>query len=358
MVMADLKNIRIKDIAEMAGVSVATVDRVLHNRGRISPKSLNRVMEVLEQTGYKPNLIASTLGSNKVYRIAAILPDPALDDYWNQSGAGIFRAREEWSQYNVRIESFYFNMQERSSFMKIAERALEFEPDSLLIAPVFYREAVGLFKILKERNIPYILFNTNIPEAEPLSFIGQDLYQSGRVGAELLSTKLAANSGIAILHVYEQIQNAVHLKEKERGFRDFFAGKESAGYTLFSYDFGSFTEAQLERELLAAIENDRIRAIFVSTSKGSYLTASILDKHGRKGIVLVGYDLLKNNIHYMYEEVIHYLINQNPGRQAFLGISYLVNYLLFKKQPPPTDLFPLEIITRENLKSYLGAGLY
>lgn len=355
--MAELKNIRIKDIALMAGVSVATVDRVLHNRGKISPKALAKVMEALDQTGYKPNLIASTLGSNKLYRIVAILPDPALDDYWNQSGAGIFRAREEWSQYHVRIESFYFDMRDRASFNLVAEQALASAPDALLIAPTFHREAVGLFKTLQEREIPYILFNTNIPEAEPLGFIGQDLYQSGRVGAELLWARLGAPCALAILHLDEEMSNAVHLKEKERGFRDFFLERASAGYRLFSYDFGSFSEAQLERELLAALDRDAISGIFVSTSKGSYQTASILDKHGRKGIVLVGYDLLKNNIHYMYEGVIHYLINQNPGRQAFLGISYLVNYLLFKKQPPSTDLFPLEIISRENLKSYLNAGL-
>jgi len=356
--MTELKNIRIKDIAEMAGVSVATVDRVLHNRGRISAKALKSVMDALEQTGYKPNLIASTLGSNKIYKIAALLPDPALDDYWNQSGAGIFKAKEDWSQYNVHIESFYFNMHEKSSFLKIAEKALEFEPDSMLIAPIFHKEAIEFFQVLKERKIPYVLFNTNIPEAEPISFIGQDLYQSGRVGAELLSTRLAAPGNIAILHVYEEIRNAVHLKEKERGFQDYFIDKGMNKYQIFSYDFGSYSESELDRELLSVLNRDRIAGIFVSTSKGSYLTASILDKHGKKGIVLVGYDLLKNNIHYMYEGAIHFLINQNPGRQAFLGISYLVNYLLFKKQPPATDLFPLEIITRENLKSYLYAGLH
>jgi LacI family transcriptional regulator len=356
--MSELKNIRIKDIAEMAGVSVATVDRVLHNRGRISSKALGKVMEALEQTGYKPNLIASTLGSNKIYKIAALLPDPALDDYWNQSGEGIFKAREDWSQYNVRIESFYFNMQEKSSFLKTAEKTLEFEPDSMLIAPIFYKEAIEFFKVLKERKIPYVLFNTNIPEAEPISFIGQDLYQSGRVGAEMLSARLGTPGNIAILHVYEEIQNAVHLKEKERGFRDYFMDKKLNKYQIYSYDFGSYSEAELERELLSALKRDRITAIFVSTSKGTYLTASILDKHSKKGVVLAGYDLLKNNIHYMYEGVIHYLINQNPRRQAFLGISYLVNYSLFKKQPPLTDLFPLEIITRENIKSYLYAELH
>ena len=96
--MNDFRNVRIKDVAELAGVSVATVDRVLHKRGKISEKALAKVMEALEKTGYKPNLIASTLGSNRVFRIAAMIPDPALDDYWNQSGSGILKATEEWAQ--------------------------------------------------------------------------------------------------------------------------------------------------------------------------------------------------------------------------------------------------------------------
>jgi len=56
------KNIRIKDIAQLAGVSVGTVDRVLHNRGRVSEEALKKVLSVLDQIEYKPNLIARTLG--------------------------------------------------------------------------------------------------------------------------------------------------------------------------------------------------------------------------------------------------------------------------------------------------------
>ena len=68
------KNIRIKDIAKLAGVSVGTVDRVLHNRGKVSEYALKKVTEVMNQIDYKPNLIARTLGSNKNYRIAALIP--------------------------------------------------------------------------------------------------------------------------------------------------------------------------------------------------------------------------------------------------------------------------------------------
>ncbi|NJM25778.1 MAG: LacI family transcriptional regulator [Bacteroidia bacterium] len=76
------KNIRIKDIARLAGVSVGTVDRVLHNRGRVSEDALNKVMKILEEIDYKPNLIARTLGSNKIYKIAVLMPDPSRDPYW------------------------------------------------------------------------------------------------------------------------------------------------------------------------------------------------------------------------------------------------------------------------------------
>lgn len=355
--MPDFKNVRIKDIAEMAGVSVATVDRVLHKRGKISEKALKKVMDALEKTGYKPNLIASTLGSNKKYKIATLIPNPVLDDYWNQSCSGVFNAQEDWEQYNVHIESFYFNLHERDSFKKVAEQVLNFEPDGILIAPIFHQEANAFFETLDERKIPYVLFNTNIPEAKPLCFIGQDLYQSGRVCAEMLTARIKRPGNVAVLHINEDIQNAVHLSEKERGFRDFFKDNRMDDYNIIRFEFENYSESVFSRELLDVIVQNQLEGIFVSTSKGTHLTASVIDKAGKRDIGLVGYDLLKDNIHYMYEKVINYLINQNPRKQAFLGISYLVNYLLFRKMPPATVLFPLEVVSRENIKSYLNSGL-
>src|SRR5579872_2375674 len=69
--------VRIKDIAEKAGVSTGTVDRVLHKRGKVAPDVERRVLRVLNDMNYEPNLIARALGSNKTYKIAALIPDPA-----------------------------------------------------------------------------------------------------------------------------------------------------------------------------------------------------------------------------------------------------------------------------------------
>ena len=68
------ENIRIKDIAERAGVSVGTVDRVLHNRPNVSKVALEKVNKALEEMDYKPNVYASALAYNKKYTFYMCCP--------------------------------------------------------------------------------------------------------------------------------------------------------------------------------------------------------------------------------------------------------------------------------------------
>lgn len=67
----EFSNIRIVDIAKMAGVSVGTVDRVIHNRGRVSEENRKKVQAILEMVHYQPNLMARSLASKKQYHFVA-----------------------------------------------------------------------------------------------------------------------------------------------------------------------------------------------------------------------------------------------------------------------------------------------
>lgn len=360
--MSNRKNVTIKDIARMSGVSAGTVDRVLHNRGRVSEDALQKVMSVLSQIDYKPNLIARTLGAGKAYKIAALLPDPQQDPYWAQCFEGVHQAGSEWTQYGLSIEAFHFNLYDKESFKAAAEAADEAKPDGILIAPIFYHETLPFFSLYRRECIPYVLFNTNIREAHPLSFIGQNLYQSGRVGAELMHLGQPGPGTFAVVHTYEDTHNAVHLAEKERGFRDYFQQKNKEAYNVLSLDIlianGSpASDASVKEQIKTLLDVPDLKGIFVSTSTGASLIASCVEERGRGHIRLVGYDLLEENMKYMRSGVIDFLINQSPKRQALLGISHLANHLLFRKQAPAQSLFPLEVITQENLESYLDSKL-
>lgn len=68
------ERIRIKDIALKAGVSVGTVDRVLHKRPNVSAKARAKVEKVLKEQNYEPNIYASALAYNKSYHFCVLIP--------------------------------------------------------------------------------------------------------------------------------------------------------------------------------------------------------------------------------------------------------------------------------------------
>ncbi|UII20878.1 LacI family DNA-binding transcriptional regulator [Fulvivirga ligni] len=355
--MNNQKNIRIKDIAKMAGVSVGTVDRVIHKRGKVSENARKKVEKILNQTSYQPNILARTLGSNKNLRLAVLTPNPKQDEYWALSHSGVEHAIDEWAQYSVEIIPKHFDLYQSNDFSKMVGEVIAMEPDGLLVAPIFYRESGNLFQLLRNASIPFVLCNTNITDSSSISFIGQDNYQSGKVAAELLDLSTSGKNKIVVVHLYEDIENAVHLKAKEDGLRDYFKEKKDNPYEVIRFGLSSPGGISFEDEIDALLKTDDIHGMLITTSKGASITASLLNKKYQNNIRIVGYDLIEKNIECLKEGSIDFLINQNPNKQAAVGISFLANHLLFKKQPPQEELFPLEIITRQNVDSYMRSKI-
>ena len=118
------------------------------------------------------------------------------------------------------------------------------------------------------------------------------------------------------------------------------------------------TNPSFEKKVETLIDDKNVKGFFITTSRAVSTISSILDQSARKDIRLIGYDLLEDNLNYLKKGVIRFLINQNPKRQSFLGISHLANHLLFKKVPPKMELFPLEIITQQNIESYIASAIH
>ena len=82
------QKIRIKDIAEKAGVSVGTVDRILHNRPNVSKEAREKVEQVMKEINYRPNRYASALAYNKHYTFFIIVPQYEREAYWHEVEIG------------------------------------------------------------------------------------------------------------------------------------------------------------------------------------------------------------------------------------------------------------------------------
>ncbi|UOR06101.1 substrate-binding domain-containing protein [Hymenobacter aerilatus] len=347
--------VRIKDIAAKANVSVGTVDRVLHNRGRVAEDVRQKVLLMMQELEYEPNMIARTLGSNRTYQLAAVQPSHTLDPYWQAPWEGINKAARELQQYGVTLRVYPYDMSRVDSFREQMELATQAQPDGIVIAPLFYRESLPFFERWQHAKIPYVLFNTYITEINPLSYVGQDSYQSGFLAGKLLQFGQTQPGTYLIAHIAEDIANSVHVTQKEQGFRDYFAqlpASQTAGITVRSIDLPYPTEPAFAGRLTGLLaQNQPVRGIFVSTSR-AYAIAPYLQPYAA-AIRLVGYDLLEENIHYLQEGTIDFLINQNPKEQGYYGLYALADQLIFKKEVPPLKYLPLDIIAKENLHYYV-----
>ena len=160
-----------------------------------------------------------------------------------------------------------------------------------------------------------------------------------------------------MLHLDEDLRNSVHLLQKEKGFREYFHQKNTLDFEIREFSLRP-NEANFEEIIRNLINDPELRGIFVSTSKGTSVVARYLEKYHRQHIRLVGYDMLEENLKYLSKGTIDFLINQNPKRQAFLAIGHLANHLVFRKKAPDLELFPLEVITQQNVDSYLKSGIH
>lgn len=347
-----MKTYTIKNIAELAGVSKGTVDRVIHKRGKVSSKSLEKVLKVLKEIDYKPNLIARSLKNNRTYLICVVLPDNKIDSFWKPCIDGIQEAINEFSSFGIFIQPYFFDPTDVTNFISINSKVLQESPDAVLIAPLFYKETLQIVRKYKASNIIVSKFNNPLELEHTENFVGQDLYASGRIAANLLAAILHKKSTIALIHINEDLNNAVYMQEKERGFRSYFDEIKELDYKIITLNIKHFN---LKNDLENFIKlHPNINAIFVTTSK-AYKVAEYLSQKNKTEIKLIGYDLLSENINFLNKNIIDFLIHQNPKKQVYLGIKYLVEFFLFNKEIPTKSLLPIDIITEENYTSYINS---
>ena len=341
---------RIKDVAERAGVSVGTVDRVIHQRGEVSSETRKKVMEVIEELDFSPNQIASSLATSKSHTTAVLIPEANRDNlFWADHLRGIKRAGIEFSAYGLFIDIYTFSMAGTDDFRKKSEDLLKSGPDSILIAPVFYNESAHFLAKCKKRKIPFCSIDTLIEKFDPVSYIGQNSCQSGAVAARLISIGNEPGSNYLILHLTKEKEQLEHLKEREKGFRAFFENRGELPQ-IHTEDIHDLSQKSLKAFLRKILKNTGdLKGIFVSGSK-VHMIAQSLESLGLRNVRLIGYDLIEPNRKYLKKDLIHFLISQQPEEQGYLGIKSLFERNLQKKDVPIVQSMPIDIITRENLE--------
>lgn len=347
-----MAKLRIKDIAQLANVSIGTVDRVIHKRGEVSASTREKVQRILEEHHFEPDPIASSLAMKKALRLGLLKPGAVSGHvFWDLPHAGIQRALDELSAFDIELIQVDFDQFDRKGFSECTQH-LDLEGlDGMLFAPVFQEESLDFIARCRKSEVPVVLFNSLL-EAEGISsYVGQDARQSGYVGAKLISHGMEHRHDVLVINMSARRDHYSHLIAREQGFKSFFEEHSGRLDHLLSLDMHGVDDAVLFSKLDEHWERYQIGGVFVSNSR-VYKVAEYLERKGIMGTRLVGYDLLPQSVEYLKRDYIDFLISQRPEEQAYKGLISLFNLLALKREPQARQLMPIDIITRENLSYY------
>lgn len=339
--------ITIKKIAELANVSPGTVDRIIHNRGQVAQENVDKVNAIIEEYGYKRNILASNLALNKKFHIAVFLPKYENLEYWKSQISGVEKAAAEFVKFGIVLDYFFYDFN-TESFQKQINKVLEFDCDGLLFAPIFYEDSVRFLKEYEKKNIPVVMIDSNISEENKHAYVGQNAFQSGYLAGRLISFAVKNERKVLIFKIAREIESTSVYLQRIDGFYSYF--KDNNDLTNFTFSEITVKDSGTNQLNLDMFKD--IHSVFVPNSR-AYIVARFLEENNIKEVRIIGFDLLKENVEYLNKDVIDFLINQRPEEQGYLGINYLYKKLVLKEAVENTHYIPLEIILKEN---YFPAG--
>lgn len=335
----------VTEIARLAGVSIGTVDRVLHNRGRVSAETRNKIQAIIEQEGFQPNPLARHLKRNKGYRFALLLPKLDSESlYWRMMYDAIVQAADSFAVFSIKTELFPFSRTDRDSLKEVWERMVQSGCDGFVIAPVMQKELLALLEEMPPQ-APYCLIDSPLPGARAQTVVAQDPFKGGLVAGRMMEL-LGGNQGpYAIIRPYTE---AFNLNERARGFTQWFRNKP--GCAIIDCVCPETNRQEAKRILGELVEaHPSLRGFFVVTS-ASHIIADILYTSGaKKGRILVGYDPVPENVEFLKTGIIDCLISQRPEEQGRRVITELYRSVVLEETPATEVQMPLDIFIKENL---------
>lgn len=351
------KKVTIKDVAQLAGVSKGTVDRVIHNRGEVSAESLKRVLDVIDRIGYKPNVYASLLASRKHYRIVCLIPDFESGEFWEIAYKGILKAYEECQDFNVTVDVVRYDQFRVDSFQQACRSTIQEAPDAVLIVPMFSDSAAQFVNELHARQIPFVFIESKLPDTPYLAYFGMPVFESGYLSARLLLKHQCAKE-VACFRFHrsgDALSNTASIRQQ--GFTAYLEQHGEACKLWVDYLYPSVCDENTKILDRFFEKHPDVRHIVVFNSR-SYIVAEYLRMRGMGDRVLLGFDPLERNVAAMKAGYIEYIIAQKCETQAYRGVKALCNYFVFKTSPSLKDNYmSMEVLTAENVNYYTDLAI-
>lgn len=322
--------VTIKQVAEAAGVSRGTVDKVLHNRSGVSDEVRQRVQKIADQLGYSPNRAARALLSSRKETTFVVLIPPLTNPFFESVKKGMDKFGENLIEYGAKLEYYSFDGQDVSAAKNLLSYLASKDIQGVIARGVSSPEVNQAFQIFNQQEIPVVTYDSDISAISRLCFVGENHQKSGRVAASLLSKSIPADGKVAILLGSHKI---LSHQLRVKGFSQYLQEKYPEMRLVGEYETKEQSPLVFETTQKILQDCPDLAGLFNVAGGTNEIAEALITEKKQHAIKLVTYNFTAEVVRHIKNGTVDYSIGLSPFNQGYLAVEALFNYIFYNKAP-------------------------
>ena len=340
------KRVRVSDIAREAGVSTATVDRVIHSRPGVKRHTVDLIEDVVRRLEYSPGRNGTARPLENL-QFDFVLP-AGPNTFMNMLADAAGECAKSLAVDGVRVQ---LHRIEGFNPQALADRIREIGASTNGLAVValenpMVREAVN---DLVDKGVPVVTVVSDITTTRRFAYVGLDNRAAGRTAGYLMGRFSKRSQGNILMIAGSLGLNYRDHEEREMGF-----------FRVLSEDFPGLRiaerlESQDDHEKAYRQTRDvldrepDLLGIYNIGAGNRGIAEALQEKAMAKDVIFIGHELTTFSRQYLIDGVMDAIIDQAPAREAETALSMLCDYHSKSDKSATFKPIPIEIFVRENL---------
>ncbi|WP_297132395.1 LacI family DNA-binding transcriptional regulator [Terrisporobacter sp.] len=335
----------IKEIAELAGVSRGTVDRVLNNRGMVNPDTARKVKEIADALNYKPNRAALILSAQKKKLKLGVILFGTTNPFFDEVIIGINEKKKELEGYNCDIEVKCIPMgidEQLEAINSLVEQGV----NGIALAPYNNKRIANKINELYNMGIPVVTLNTDIENSKRIAYVGSNYNLSGKTAAGLMNIITHGKVNVGIVSGSE---NVMCHSQRIEGFKECIKNNYphiNIVETIYNND-DDIQSFELTSKLL---KNEDINALFFVAGGVYGGCRAVISCNKEDHITSIAFDSVPTTREMIEKGLIKATICQQPKLQGSKPLDILFSYLSTGELPKEEcNYVSVDICIKENI---------
>lgn len=328
------------DVAAAAGVSTATVDRVLNGRGGVSPEKEKRVLDWARKLQIDRNLERRP---TRIVRIGVVMQNPS-NPFYEVLRKAFVKANDLYFGASIQVTLYYFDVQTPRETADLLRR-ISSSQDALIVVLPDHPVITSALQDITPR-LPVVTMVSDLPLSGRMAYVGLDNRSAGRTAGELMARFVGEAGGDIV--VVSGLHSFIGQGEREMGFRAVLAERHPQCRLLTVVE----TREQPDKagDLVSSIlrTHATVAGIYNLSAGDPSIVAALRQFQCAESTVLITHELTADRRALLLEGVIDAVIDQNPELEAMTAVRLLARHFGRSTDTDIQTQTPIGIYIREN----------